>query len=86
MEKDSDTFGAIEHIENKTDFISFLLLLSKDFKTNSQDWPNQNIPAFLEQMAGWIEDYSACPANDVDWESVNFKVLAQILYMGKLYE
>lgn len=76
----------IEKIGNKADFIHFLYLLSKDFENNLQEWENQTIPEFLEQMASWIEDYSTCPANDIEWERIDFKVLAQIIYMGKIYE
>ena len=76
----------IEKIGNKADFIHFLNLLSKDFKKNPQEWENQTIPEFLEQMASWVEDYSTCPANKIKWERVDYKVLAQIIYMGKIYE
>lgn len=77
---------AIERIEDKADFIHFLCLLSKDFEKNLKEWQNQTIPEFLEQMASWVEDYSTCPANDIDWERIDYKVLAQIIYMGKIYE
>ena len=76
----------IEKIGNRADFIHFLYLLSKDFKKNPQKWENQTIPEFIEQMASWIEDYSTCPANDIEWERIDFKVLAKIIYMGKIYE
>ena len=76
----------IEKIGNKTDFIHFLNLLSKDFEENPQEWENQTISKFLEQMASWVEDYSTCPLNNIEWESIDFKVLAQIIYMGKIYE
>ena len=76
----------IEKIGCKADFIHFLNLLSKDFKKNPQEWENQTIPEFLEQMASWVEDYSTCPANKIEWERVDYKVLAQIIYMGKIYE
>ena len=76
----------IEKIGSKEDFIHFLYLLSKDFKKNLQEWENQTIPDFLEQMASWIEDYSTCPANNIEWERIDYKVLAQIIYMGKIYE
>ena len=76
----------IEKIGSKADFIRFLNLLSKDFNKNPQEWENQTIPEFLEQMASWVEDYSTCPANELEWERIDFKVLAQIIYMGKIYE
>ena len=47
---------------------------------------NLSIPAFLEQMAGLIEDFSQSPMNDMDWEALDFKAFARMLYMGKIYE
>ena len=79
-------FEEIENINNTADFIHFLYLLAEDFEENPQEWENYTIPEFLEQMAGWIEDYSTCPANNIEWEKIDFKVLAQIIYMGKIYE
>ena len=76
----------IEKIGNKEDFIHFLYLLSKDFEKSPKEWENQTIPEFLEQMASWVEDYSTCPENNIDWERIDFRVLAQIIYMGKIYE
>lgn len=38
------------------------------------------------EMAGWIEDYSVARANDIKWDIIQFRVFAQILYMGKIYE
>ncbi len=76
----------IAKIESKVDFIHFLNLLSKDFEKNPNEWANKTIPEFLEQMAGWVEDYSTSPINDIKWDTIQFQVLAQILYMGKIYE
>ena len=76
----------IEKIESKADFIHFLNVLSKDFEKNPDEWENKTIPSFLEQMAGWVEDYSTSPANAIAWDTIQFRVFAQILYMGKMYE
>ena len=73
-------------INSKTDFIRFLNLMAQDFDKNTFEWENQTIPIFLEQIASWIDDYSTGPANDIDWEKIDYKVLAQIFYMGKIYE
>lgn len=76
----------IEKIESKADFIAFLNLLSKDFEKNPNEWANKTISEFLEQMASWVEDYSAAPTNDIQWDIIPFRVFSQILYMGKIYE
>ena len=76
----------IENIQNKNDFIQFVRSLSSDFEEHPKEWANTTIPAFLEQMAGWAEDYSESPANDIAWEKPDFQTFAKMLYMGKIYE
>lgn len=76
----------INSIFSKEDFIDFLNRLSFDYQEHYEEWANTNISDYLEQMAGWIEDYSESPVNDITWEQVDFRTFAKILYMGKLYE
>jgi hypothetical protein len=73
-------------IEGKDDFIRFLKDLAMDYKEHSGQWVNTTVDDCLLQMASWIEDYSECSANDIMWDKVDFRVLASILYMGKIYE
>lgn len=54
--------------------------------TKYPEWENITIPDYLEQIASWIEDYADSPANDIAWEKIDFKILAQLLDMGKMYE
>lgn len=75
----------IENISNMEDFLKFLLDLSEDAKERPEEWENTTITDYLGQMASWIDDMS--PFNDVvDWENVDYKTFAKILYMGKIYE
>ena len=76
----------IENIKDKNDFIQFVKDLAQDYGDHYEEWANTTIPDFLQQMAGWVEDYSVCPANVFAWEKVDFRVLASILSMGNLYE
>lgn len=41
-------------INNKADFVNFVLELSQDYKENLQDWENDNIGSFLEALAAWV--------------------------------
>lgn len=68
------------------DFVEYVKSLANDFTENREEWENVTIPDYLEQIASWIEDYSESPANDISWEKIDFKILAQLLYMGKIYE
>ena len=75
----------INNINNIDQFINFLSDLSVDFRENPEEWENINIPDYLEQMSAWLEDYSRVD-NETDWNNVDYKTYAKILYMGKLYE
>lgn len=79
-------FAKIETITDKASFIEFLNLLEKDNAANPLEWENKTIREFLQAMSSWIEEFSASDYNDIDWEKPNYKTMAKILYMGKLYE
>ena len=54
-------------------FIAFLNELSKDYLNHSDTWENTSINAFIEQIASWIEDYSTCPPNDINWDKIDYE-------------
>ena len=75
----------IENITNIDDFLCFLTQLSMNAKEHPEEWANQSINDYLGQIASWIDD--EYPFNDViEWDKVDYKTLAKILYMGKIYE
>lgn len=76
----------INNIAHKKDLIKFISHLARDFVENSAEWENMTIPEFLLAMGSWIEEYSECPANDIEWDKIDYKTLAKIIYMGKIYE
>ncbi len=76
----------IEKITDKEDFLTFLNELIFDYRNHPKEWENSTVDLYLEAMLSWIEDYSVSVFNDVDWNNINYAVLAKILYMGKLYE
>ena len=81
-----DIFVAIENVTDKDSFVQFLHLLARDYVTNHTEWENKSVIDFIEAMAAWSEDFPISLANDIDWNKVDFKTMAKILYMGKLYE
>ncbi len=85
-ENDYNLCELAEQVKSKDDFIRYVKLLSEDFEKHPDEWQNITIPDFLECMAAWVYDYSNCPRNDIDWDAVHYSELAQILYMGKIYE
>lgn len=76
----------INRISSKEDFIKYIRSLVADYTNNKDEWENITIPDYLEQIASWIEDYSVTPQNDIEWEKIDYRILAQLLYMGKIYE
>lgn len=75
----------IDNINNIDDFLNFLVKLALDAKEKPDEWENKTITDYLGQMASWIDDASI--SNDIiDWDNVDYKTLAKILYMGKIYE
>ncbi|WP_195543388.1 DUF7660 family protein [Massiliimalia timonensis] len=75
----------INNIANMDDFLNFVIQLAIDAKEHPDEWVNTNITDYLGQMASWIDDYSDCE-NNIDWENVDYRTFAKILYMGKIYE
>ena len=81
-----DPFEQIINVNSKESFFIFLESLQNDFHTNPQEWENTTISTYLESIRNWIEDFSDCPNNDIDWNSLDYATLARISYMGKIYE
>ena len=75
----------IENIANLDDFLNFVVTLAMDAIEHPEEWVNSNITDYLGQIASWIDDESAFD-HTTDWEKVDFKTFAKILYMGKIYE
>ena len=75
----------INNIANMDDFLNFVLQLSRDAKEHPEEWANTTITDYLGQMASWIDDWSNSD-HTIDWEKVDYKTFAKILYMGKIYE
>lgn len=83
-----ELYKEIKKVSDKDQFINFINLLLKDYKTNPSSWENKNIENFLEGINSWIEDMEGYYENNklpipqnVDW---NF--IANLFYAGKLYE
>lgn len=78
-----DLYSKIEGASSKTDFIEILTLLKKDFIENKEMWENRTVDEYLDAIISWIEDYSG---QDVNFEHPDWKTIAALFYMGKIYE
>jgi len=76
-------FEKCKNVESKDDLIQFIKDLRHDLQVNPHEWENLTLEAFLEAMEAWLED-----SKDAGFlpEQPEWKSLAAILYMGKLYE
>ncbi len=76
----------INKISSKSDFMSFLGGLAENFRDRPNEWQEMTVDGFLEACASWIMDFSECPQNDIDWNGIDYRTFAKILFMGKYYE
>ena len=72
-------------VEQINNIANFVVKLAMDSKEHPEEWANTTITDYLGQMASWVDDCSVFD-DTVDWEKVDYKTFAKILYMGKIYE
>lgn len=72
-----------EDARDKQDFLDFLDALKKDFAANRETWENQSIDNFLDAIHAWVSDYHN---DDINFENPDWKTIAAMFYMGKMYE
>ena len=78
-----DLFEKCNHVDSKDELIQFIKALRHDLLVNPDEWENQTLDGFLEAMESWMEDTidRGYLPDQAEWKS-----LAAILYMGKIYE
>ncbi|MDP1609350.1 MAG: hypothetical protein Q8L98_08585 [Chlamydiales bacterium] len=81
-------YSEFEKIQTKEGFTSFLRALKKDYIEDLSSWENRDIETFLGAMVSWVEDMDGFYINQglPIPEKPNWKVFADILMGGKLYE
>jgi len=67
---------------NKTDFITFMELLHKDFQKNKDDWENWTAGDYIESISAWIKDTDL----PLEQDKISFEDLRRIFLSGKFYE
>jgi hypothetical protein len=75
-----DAYKSLEQVNDRDSFVIFLNCLSKDFDENHDEWENWTIAEYLESISAWIKD------NDEDLDNIDFKKMAEVFYVGKIYE
>ncbi len=75
----------INNIDNMDDFLNFVVDLAMNAKEHPEEWINNTLTDYIGQIASWIDDCYPFEHN-IDWDKMDYKTFAKILYMGKIYE
>ena len=75
----------INNIKDMDDFLNFVVELARDANEHPKEWTNTTLTDFLGQLASWVDDISQFD-KETDWDNVDYKTFAKMLYMGKIYE
>ncbi|MCR5406220.1 MAG: hypothetical protein K6E88_05505 [Lachnospiraceae bacterium] len=78
-------FDQIENVTDSYSFARFLSVLAQDYKDNHDEWQNSSVDDYLKSISAWIKDWSESYGNE-EFEQLDFKELAKIFYVGKIYE
>ena len=81
---DERLFDLFEQIESKSDFLTFLSALEKDFLTNFEEWEPGSIGAYIEAMAAYVDAHSRKYPSE--FAATNWKEIASIFFAGRTYE
>jgi len=83
-----DLSKEINKTESKEDFIKFLIKLRNDRDKNESAWENQDITGYLEAIGSWVEDMDGYFTNKgiEEPKNINWKFIATLFYVGKIYE
>ena len=76
-----ELYEMIGSVGTKEQFVSFLQQLSRDASENKEEWESWTISDYLEHISAWIAS-----DKEHDWSNVDYKLLATVLYVGKIYE
>lgn len=81
-----DMVNQINGVADKDGFLKVIRILAENHRKNPYKFSNVKVDDYLEAIASWVEDFSECPQNDIDWESVDYHLILKLLYVGGIYE
>jgi len=78
----------INDINSKEKFMEFLNELRNDKEQRGDEWENVEITTYLEGIRSWVDDMEGYFQNmNVDMPTnIDWKFIATLLYVGKIYE
>jgi XTP/dITP diphosphohydrolase len=72
--------AAAANLSTQAELAAFVGNLRADLKTNSKDWDNNDLPAYLEAIEGWLKDNKQLD------DEPRWRLLAKALLAGSRYE
>lgn len=81
-------YEKIDAIHTREEFIDFMNSMIKDKEINLEEWENNNISEYLEAIVSWVEDMDGYYSNmNLEMpKSIDWKFIATLFYVGKIYE
>jgi hypothetical protein len=78
----------LESIKNKEDLVAYIHGMVKEATESECSWENNDLPSFLEAMAGWIQDMDGYYISRGEKPPMNlaWKTIAEILRAATIYE
>jgi hypothetical protein len=78
----------VTKVNSKEEFVKFISDLINDLKNNPDSWENLNLEDYLVAMQSWLEDVDGWEQNTcIHISDMNvWKLMANILYVAKIYE
>jgi hypothetical protein len=83
-----EIFDLAAAVRSRSDFISFIDNLNRNYQSNREEWENDNLESFLDGLSGFTQDmvgYYKNMKEDVDVETVTWRMAAQMLLAAKVY-
>lgn len=84
-----DIYDLAAAVNSRTEFVKFVSHLNENYNSHPGEWENASIRDFLSGLSGFAQDmrgYYRNMGEDVDVESVTWRMAAQMLLAAKVYQ
>jgi hypothetical protein len=83
-----DLTQQLNSISSRQDLTAFIQSLISDYKSDSENWENNNLVAYLDALAGWTEDMDGYFQNIGEEvpEQPSWSLFGKMLLAAKYYE
>lgn len=79
-------FEMVQKTTDKESFLNFLSVLKSDYANQKDEWENWSIDAYLDAVHAWVSAFQGSELDDFNWKNPDWRLIAAIFYMGKIYE